>query len=175
MSKDHLIKILTEDHYLPGPPEDFLKYITDYFEESLFTINKNELAQETYDVFHKESDLSLFQLYIRQHNDNCSLMQVLDQKGSIKLMTTISNKPFLKKIVSGAQTLYVVINNYKNWRSKNTSEVNIDLQQSGYTLTKEEATIFGTVIAKMAALEGLSIKDLTDISFKFSFNARKTE
>lgn len=173
MSKDHLIKVLTEDHYLPGSPEDFLEYITEYFKESLFTITLNEFSEQTYDVFHKDSDLSLFQLYIRQHNRNCSLLQVLDQRGSIKLMTTISNKPFLKKIVSGAQTLYVVINNYINWQNKNSEEINLDLQQSGYTLTKDEATVFGTVIAKMAALEGHNIKDLTDISFKFSFNARK--
>lgn len=175
MSKDHLIKVLTEDHYLPGSPKDFLKYITEYFDQSLFKIVKSELSEETYDVFHQESDLSLFQLYIRQHNDNCSLMQVLDEKGSIKLMTTISNKPFLRKIVSGAQTLYVVINNYRNWCNRNTDEINIDLQQSGYPLTKEEASVFGTIIAKMAALEGHNIKDLTEISFKFSFNARKAK
>lgn len=172
MSKDHLINVLTEDHYLPGTPDQFLKYIKEYFENSLFSISESDIVPETYDVFHKESDLSLFQLYIRQHNDNCSLMQVLDQTGSIKLMTTISHKPFLKKIVSGAQTLYIVINNYKNWCNKNTDEINIDLQESGYPLTKEEADTIGIILSKMAAMKGYDITKLTDISFKLSFNAR---
>lgn len=176
MTKNHLIYILTEDHYLPGTTDQLLTYIEEYFENTVFSIIENEEEPETYRVFHQESDLSIFQLAIRQHNDNCSLLQVIDQQGSIKLMTTISHKPFLQKIVSGAKELYVLINNYKNWCSRNNQDqqFNLDLQESGYNLTKEEAETIGIILSKMAAMKAQDITKMTDISFKLSFSARNT-
>ena len=82
----------------------------------------------------------------------------------------------MQKIVSGAKELYVLINNYKNWCSRNNQDqqFNLDLQESGYNLTKEEAETIGIILSKMAAMKAQDITRMTDISFKLSFSARNT-
>jgi len=100
-------------------------------------------------------------------------LQAHDTLGSVRAMTELKNKPFLLKIIDSTKLIYSLMNSYRAQHERNTQEVSIDLQESGYSLTEEEANVIGTILSKMAAMKGLNYKNLKDINFKLSFNATR--
>lgn len=183
MKKEDLINILTKDIYLPKA--DFVEiqdYIFDYVNNTkeYYLIPKKQTEEEILlDLHSISSNLTLFSLEILKHSDKLWLFRVLDKNNTIVNMIAGVKKEFMLKILNAAEAINNCINQYtlyiketrKLYASEKGEKIHLDLQESGYMISNEEATQIKNILQKIAATKGIDFTELQDVNFKLNFEA----
>ena len=180
-----IIQMLTQEHYIPKMDNVQLAvHIMDFINklETHYCIDEDI---ENINVFSVTHAVPLFTLEIKEHNHVLDRLVVLDKSGIIiNLLKDLKeeDKSFLVSVLEAAGHIHEALIEYASlWEEIVAKEpvegtlIHVDLQESGYTPTSEEATLIKNVLAKMAALKGINFETLKEINFKLSFEGKIQE